>query len=70
MGAVPWQVTLAACDNFSPRAVRAMAGVWDAAPPRRWQPARFLAAGRAMRCVLARHTPRHRANGGVYATPV
>ncbi|MEV1024372.1 hypothetical protein [Streptomyces sp. NPDC050264] len=51
MGAVPWQVTLAAFYNFSPRAVRAMAGVWDAAPPERWQAARFLAAGRAMRRV-------------------
>ncbi|GAA2781586.1 hypothetical protein GCM10010441_03170 [Kitasatospora paracochleata] len=26
-----------------------MAGVWEAAPPERWQAARFLAAGRAMR---------------------
>lgn len=51
MGAVPWHVTLAAFYNFSPRAVRAMAGVWDAAPPERWQAARFLAAGRAMRRV-------------------
>jgi len=51
MGAVPWQVTLAAFYNFSPRAVRAMAGVWDAAPPGQWQAARFLAAGRAMRRV-------------------
>ncbi|MDP5315713.1 SCO6745 family protein [Streptomyces poriferorum] len=51
MGAVPWQVTLAAFYNFSPRAARAMASVWDAAPPERWQDARFLAAGRAMRRV-------------------
>ncbi|MET9496078.1 hypothetical protein [Streptomyces sp. NPDC006552] len=51
MGAVPWQVTLAAFYNFSPRAVRAMAGVWDAAPPEQWQAARFMAAGRAMRRV-------------------
>ncbi|MFD7713674.1 hypothetical protein [Streptomyces sp. NPDC059786] len=51
MGAVPWQVTLAAFYNFSPRAVRAMAGVWNAAPPERWQAARFTAAGRAMRRV-------------------
>ncbi|MFF1796858.1 hypothetical protein ACIF6L_14290 [Kitasatospora sp. NPDC086009] len=49
MGAVPWQVTLAAFYNFSPRSVRAMAGVWDAAPPERWQAARLLAASRAMR---------------------
>lgn len=56
MGAVPWQVTLAAFYNFSPRAVRAMAGVWDAAPPERWQAARFLAAGRAMRRVDAQLT--------------
>ncbi|MEU6487299.1 hypothetical protein [Streptomyces sp. NPDC046887] len=54
MGAVPWQVTLAAFYNFSPRAVRAMAGVWEAAPPERWQAARFRAAGRAMRRV---HVP-------------
>ncbi|WP_440582071.1 SCO6745 family protein [Streptomyces flavofungini] len=51
LGAVPWQVTLAAFYNFSPRAVRTMAGVWDAAPPERWQAARFAAAGRAMRRV-------------------
>ncbi|MFG2651096.1 hypothetical protein [Streptomyces sp. NPDC048436] len=56
MGAVPWQVTLAAFYNFSPRAVRAMAGVWDTAPPERWQAARFLAAERAMRRVGARLT--------------
>ncbi len=51
MGAVPWQVTLAAFYNCSPRAVRAMAGVWEAAPPEQWQAARYLAAGRAMRRV-------------------
>ncbi|MEV8035768.1 hypothetical protein [Streptomyces sp. NPDC086182] len=56
MGAVPWQVTLAAFYNFSPRAVRAMAGVWDAAPPERWQAARFSAAARAMRRVDVRLT--------------
>ncbi|MER8185900.1 hypothetical protein [Kitasatospora sp. NPDC094015] len=54
LGAVPWQVTQAAFYNFSPRAVRAMAGVWDAAPPQRWQAARFRAAGRAMRRVGVR----------------
>ncbi|MFF4901259.1 hypothetical protein [Streptomyces sp. NPDC001068] len=54
MGAVPWQVTLAAFYNFSPRAVRAAADVWDAASPERWQSARFLAAGRAMRRVGVR----------------
>jgi hypothetical protein len=43
----------AAFYNFSPRAVRAMAGVWQAAPPARWQAARFRAAGRAMRRVGA-----------------
>ncbi|WP_329493767.1 SCO6745 family protein [Kitasatospora herbaricolor] len=59
MGAVPWQVTLAAFYNFSPRAVRAMAGVWDAAPPERWQAARFRAAGRAMRRVDAQLTDDH-----------
>jgi helix-turn-helix protein len=31
MGAVPWQVALAAFYNFSPRSVRPMTGVWDAA---------------------------------------
>ncbi len=56
MGAVPWRVTLAAFYNFSPRAVRAMSGVWDAAPPERWQAARFLAAGRALRRVGAHLT--------------
>ncbi|WP_425338593.1 SCO6745 family protein [Kitasatospora phosalacinea] len=54
MGAVPWQVVLAAFYNFSPRAVRAAAGVWDGAPPERWQAARFLVAGRAMRRVGVR----------------
>jgi hypothetical protein len=49
LGAVSWQVVLAASYNFSPRAVRAMTGVWDVAPPERWQAARFRAAGRAMR---------------------
>ncbi|MFF4398513.1 hypothetical protein [Streptomyces sp. NPDC001480] len=49
MGAVPWQVTLATFYNFSSRAVRSMTGVWDAAPPERWQAARFIAAERAMR---------------------
>lgn len=51
MGAVPWQVTLAAFYNFSPRAVRPMAGVWEAAPPERWQAARFAVADRAARRV-------------------
>lgn len=51
MGAVPWQVTFAAFYNFSPQAVRTMAGVWDAAPPEQWQAARFRAAGRALRRV-------------------
>lgn len=51
MGAVPWQVTLAAFYNFSPRSVRAMAGVWDTAPPQAWQAARFAAVGRALRRV-------------------
>ncbi|WP_435178887.1 SCO6745 family protein [Actinacidiphila sp. bgisy145] len=51
MGEVPWQVVAAAFYNFSPRAVRAMTGVWQAAPPARWQAARFRAAGRAMRRV-------------------
>ncbi len=51
MGLVPWQVTLAAFYNFSPRSVQAMAGVWDAATPQRWQAARFAAVDRAMRRV-------------------
>ncbi|MFE9425616.1 hypothetical protein ACFYNO_21910 [Kitasatospora sp. NPDC006697] len=51
LGAVPWQVTLAAFYNFSPRAVQTMVGVWDAAPPAQWQQARFRAAERAMRRV-------------------
>ena len=33
MGPVPWEVTLAAFYNFSPRAVRSMTGVWDVASP-------------------------------------
>lgn len=56
MGPVPWQVTLATFYNFSPRAVRSMVGVWDAAPPERWQAARFAAAERAMRRVGVRLT--------------
>ncbi|WP_253778969.1 SCO6745 family protein [Goodfellowiella coeruleoviolacea] len=51
LGAVPWQVVLATFYGFSPRSVRQMAGVWDVAPPERWQAARFAAAGRAMRRV-------------------
>ncbi|MEU4681625.1 SCO6745 family protein [Streptomyces xinghaiensis] len=57
MGAVPWQVALAAFYNFSPRAVRRMTGVWDAAPPERWQAARFVAVGRALRRVCVSLTP-------------
>ncbi|WP_327189931.1 SCO6745 family protein [Streptomyces xinghaiensis] len=57
MGAVPWQVALAAFYNFSPRAVRRMTGVWDAAPPERWQAARFVAVGRALRRVGVCLTP-------------
>ncbi|GAA1244814.1 hypothetical protein GCM10009665_39590 [Kitasatospora nipponensis] len=70
MGAVPWQVTLAAFYNFSPRAVRAMAGVWDAAPPERWQAARFLAVGRAMRRVDVRLTDDHLAQARSLIDPV
>ncbi|MGW7552044.1 helix-turn-helix domain-containing protein, partial [Streptomyces rimosus] len=51
MGAVPWQVVLATFYNFSPRAVRAMEGVWDTASPEQWQTARFAAADRALRRV-------------------
>lgn len=53
LGAVPWQVTLAAFYNFSPRAVRTADGVWNAAPPERWQAARFAAATGAMHRVGA-----------------
>lgn len=70
MGAVPWQVTLAAFYNFSPRAVRAMAGVWDAAPPERWQAARFRAAGRAMRRVGVQLTADHLAEARSLIDPV
>ncbi|MFI0960330.1 hypothetical protein ACH4S8_02750 [Streptomyces sp. NPDC021080] len=70
MGAVPWQVTLAAFYNFSPRAVRAMAGVWDAAPPERWQAARFLAVGRAMRRVGVHLTDGHLAEARSLIDPV
>ncbi|MFH8410225.1 hypothetical protein ACH4FX_36445 [Streptomyces sp. NPDC018019] len=51
MGAVPWQVTLAAFYNFSPRSVQAMAGVWDTATPEEWQNARFAAVTRALQRV-------------------
>ncbi|WP_385638293.1 SCO6745 family protein [Streptomyces sp. SudanB5_2050] len=70
MGAVPWQVTLAAFYNFSPRAVRAMAGVWEAAPPERWQAARFRAAGRAMRRVGVQLTADHLAEARWLIDPV
>ncbi|MGW7563034.1 SCO6745 family protein [Streptomyces sp. NPDC054757] len=70
MGAVPWRVTLAAFYNFSPRAVQAMAGVWDAAPPERWQAARFLAAGRAMRRVGVSLTDDHLAQAHALIGPV
>jgi hypothetical protein len=51
MGAVPWQVALATFYNFSPRSVRPMTGVWDAASPERWQAARFVVADRGLRRV-------------------
>jgi hypothetical protein len=51
MGSVPWRVTLATFYSFSPRAVRPMTGVWDAAPPEEWQAARFVAVDRAIRRV-------------------
>jgi hypothetical protein len=51
MGAVPWQVALATFYNFSPRSVRPMTGVWDAASPEEWQAARFVVADRALRRV-------------------
>ncbi|MFI7345833.1 hypothetical protein ACIBSR_06115 [Streptomyces sp. NPDC049936] len=70
MGAVPWRVTLAAFYNFSPRAVRAMTGVWDAAPPERWQAARFRAAGRAMRRVGVPLTDDHVAEARSLIDPV
>ncbi|KAA0931919.1 SCO6745 family protein [Streptomyces apricus] len=70
LGAVPWQVVLAAFYNFSPRAVRAMEGVWDAAPPGRWQAARFSAAGRAMRRVGVRLTAGHLAEARSLIDPV
>ncbi|MEW1996732.1 hypothetical protein ACFWFH_12630 [Streptomyces coelicoflavus] len=70
MGTVPWQVTLAAFYNFSPRAVRAMAGVWDAATPARWQAARFLAAGRAMRRVNVHLIDDHLAEARSLIDPV
>ncbi|CAM5534524.1 SalK OS=Streptomyces rimosus subsp. rimosus (strain ATCC / DSM 40260 / JCM 4667 / NRRL 2234) OX=1265868 GN=SRIM_040120 PE=4 SV=1 [Streptomyces rimosus subsp. rimosus] len=38
MGAVPWQVVLAAFYNFSPRAVRAVEGVWETASPSSGRP--------------------------------
>jgi hypothetical protein len=56
MGAVPWQVVLATFYNFSPRAVRALEGAWDVAPPARWQAARFEAADRALQRVGVRLT--------------
>ena len=51
LGAVPWQVVLATFYSFSPRAVSSMTGVWDVAPPERWQATRFVVAERAMRRV-------------------
>ncbi|WP_410671601.1 helix-turn-helix domain-containing protein [Amycolatopsis sp. cmx-4-68] len=53
MGAVPWQVTLAAFYGFSPQAVRTMAGVWDVASPEQWQAARFAAVAGAVQRVGA-----------------
>ena len=48
LGPVPWQITLATFYNFSPRAVQAMVGVWDAAAPEAWQAARFTVVARSM----------------------
>ncbi|GAB4085382.1 hypothetical protein GCM10028784_20120 [Myceligenerans cantabricum] len=53
LGPVPWQVTLAAFYNFSPRSVQAVSGVWDVAPPEQWQAARFTAVHRAFQRVGA-----------------
>ena len=70
MGAVPWQVTLAAFYNFSPRAVRCMRGVWDAAPPERWQAARFAVAGRVLRRIGVHLTEDHLAEARSLTDPV
>lgn len=70
LGAVPWQVTLATFYNFSPRAVRAMAGVWDHGSPAQWQEARFDAAGRAMRRVGVSLTDDERAQARSLIDPV
>lgn len=51
LGPVPWQITLATFYNFSPQAVQAMAGVWDAASPAAWQAARFTVVERSMKRV-------------------
>ncbi|WP_455771597.1 SCO6745 family protein [Streptomyces tendae] len=57
MGPVPWQITLAAFYNFSPRSVQTMTGVWDTATPQQWQAARFTAVDRAVRRVGVHLTP-------------
>jgi len=51
LGAVPWQVTLAAFYNFRPQSVQSVTGAWDAAAPEQWQAARFVVAERALRRV-------------------
>ncbi|WP_050997399.1 MULTISPECIES: SCO6745 family protein [Frankia] len=70
MGAVPWQVTLAAFYNWSPRSVRAMTGVWDAASPERWQAARFTAVERALHRVGVRLTAEQIAQARSLIDPV
>jgi hypothetical protein len=70
LGAVPWQVVLATFYNFSPRAVRSMSGVWEAASPERWQAARFVVAERALRRVGARLTADQLAEARSLTDPV
>lgn len=70
LGVVPWQVVLATFYNFSPAAVQAVTEAWDAAPPWRWQSARFAAAERALRRVGVDLTPEQIAEARSLIDPV
>lgn len=70
LGPVPWQITLATFYNFSPRAVQAMAGVWEAATPAAWQAARFTVVTRSMERVGAALTAHEIAEARSLIDPV
>lgn len=70
LGAVSWRVTHAIFYNFSPRAVQAMDGVWEAASPSTWQTARFSAVRRAVDRAGVRMSPAQISDARALLDPV